>query len=356
MKRKLCLTIGILFLLAPGLLPGKESKKEGSKLDLTQHYLVLSTSRIGTMDKELREAAAAGYCVVAGAGAHLLILEKVADASAPYEYSVLKNERLSDAAARGFRVLPRTVDALENWGFADVEWVMEKAPNSQDRYEYLILDTTFTSTIEREIAQAVQKGYSAVGFVSYKHMRLAIMERVVGSVPVQADPALGGRYKLVSTELSSTLQKELNQTAGYRLVDGSPANTAMLLEKLGSPDKSFQYQFLSTVRVSTLQKEMNQAAAEGYCFHPLALGVREVRPLSIFGGTMMTEYTAVMEKASDPSVPTEYHIVAATRESAMMKDINRAWAEGYRVVATVTPYEDQAHIVIMERPRGSGGK
>lgn len=351
MKNKLGVTIGILLLLAPSLMQGKDPKKEGSKLDLTQHYLVLSTARLGTMDKELREAAAAGYRVAAGAGAHLLILEKVADPSAPYEYSVLNKERLGDAAARGFRVLPRTVDALENWGFADAEWVMEKSPGSQDRYEYLILDTTLTSTIEREISQAAQKGYTAVGFVSYKHMRLAIMEKTAGGDPVQPDPSLETRYKLLSTERTSTMQKELNQAAGYRLVDGSPANTAMLLEKVSTPGKSFQYQFCATVKVSTLEKEINQLAVEGYRFHPLALGVREVRPLGIFGGTMLTEYTAVMEKASDPSGFFQYHIVAASRESTMAKEINQAWATGFRVVATVIPYESQENIVIMERPR-----
>lgn len=354
MKNKLCLTIGILLLLAPGLLPGKDSKKEGSKLDLTQHYLVLSTARLGTMDKELHEAAAAGYRVVAGAGAHLLILEKIADPSAPYEYSVLNKERLREAAARGFRVLPRTLDALENWGFEDVEWVMEKSPGSGVRYEYLILDTTLTSTIEREISQAAQKGYSAVGFVSYKQMRLAIMERPAGGEPSQPDPSRETRYKLLSTERSSTMQKELNQATGYRLVDGSPANTAMLLEKVSNPGKSYQYRFISTVKVSTLEKELNQAAAERYRFHPLALGVREVRPLGFFGGTMMTEYTAVMEKASDAPASYQYHVVAASRESTMAKEINQAWDSGFQVVATVIPYESQENIVIMEKPREGG--
>jgi hypothetical protein len=355
MNRKLWLLTVSFLMMTPCLLSGKDSKKEGPKLDLTQHYLVLSTARLGTMANELREAAAAGYRVVAGAGEHLLILEEIPDPSAPYEYSVLNKEGLSDAAARGFRVLPRTVDALENWGFADAEWVMEKAPASQDRYEYLILDTTLTSTIEREIAQAARKGYNAVGFVSYQHMRLAIMEKAAGSEPGQPDPSLEFRYKLLSTERTSTMQKELNQCAGYRLVDGSPANTAMLLEKVSSPGNSYQYRFSSTVKVSTLQKEINQAAAEGYRFHPLALGVREVRPLGLFGGTMMTEYTAVMEKASDASGSYQYQIVATSRESTMTKEINRAWAAGFQVVATVIPYESQENIVVMEKSLNSAG-
>ena len=61
MKRSLALTVGLLFLLPPPVLPPQESK-----LDFSSPYLILDTRKVFTLQKELNEAAAAGYRLLVG--------------------------------------------------------------------------------------------------------------------------------------------------------------------------------------------------------------------------------------------------------------------------------------------------
>lgn len=123
MKSKFVLALGFLLLSASVAVaqPEKEKPQEAkSKLDLTQPYLLLATTKTSTMQKELNEAAAAGYRLLVGSptsGTEMaLILEKVATPPDTYEYLLLATSRtstmqkeLNDAAEKGFRLLPRTM-------------------------------------------------------------------------------------------------------------------------------------------------------------------------------------------------------------------------------------------------------
>jgi len=72
---------------------------QNSQLDLTQRFLLLATTKTSTMQKELSQAAAAGYRVRAGSrtrGAEVTIIaEKVATPPAVYQYYVLATTRTS---------------------------------------------------------------------------------------------------------------------------------------------------------------------------------------------------------------------------------------------------------------------
>ena len=54
--------------------------------------------------------------------------------------------------------------------------IMEKSPNSSRRYQYMLLATVFTSTLQAEMAQAVAYGYEVVGMVS-RDEHIVILER-----------------------------------------------------------------------------------------------------------------------------------------------------------------------------------
>jgi hypothetical protein len=162
-----------------------------SALDLTQRYLLLATTKTATMQKELDEAAAAGYRVIVGSptsgGEMVVILEKMPNLPQPYEYFLLATIRtstmqreLNDAAARGFRLLPKTIVAKEQpFGAREIVLLMEKAPGATNRYRYLLLATSRTSTMQREMTQAVEDGYEVVAMVS-RGEHIVILEKPAG--------------------------------------------------------------------------------------------------------------------------------------------------------------------------------
>lgn len=47
----------------------------------------------------------------------------------------------------------------------EIVGVLEKAPGSGRRYQYLVLDTMRTSTIQEEISQALREGYEVAAMV-----------------------------------------------------------------------------------------------------------------------------------------------------------------------------------------------
>ena len=183
MKRSLALTVGLLFLLPPPVLPAQESK-----LDFSSPYLILDTRKVVTLQKELNEAAAAGYRLLVGGPTSgtimALILAKVTNPADIYEYLVLANTRtstmqkeLDQAAARGFRLVPSTL-ILKDRRFRGIETllVLEKAPGSQNHYRYLVLAHGKTSPLQKQLVQAIQEGYAVVGMVA-RGLRWVILEK-----------------------------------------------------------------------------------------------------------------------------------------------------------------------------------
>lgn len=181
MTPRLIAVIGVvLFLFAPAVAAGE--------LDLTQHYLLLATRKTSTMQKELDQAAAGGYRILAGSrtsGTEMaLLLESVATPPDTYEYFLLATTRtstmqkeLNEVAARGFRLLPSTMMQKERmFGSMEIVVIMEKPPGSPQHYEYLLLATTRTSTLQKEITAATEGGYEIVGMVS-RDEHIVIMER-----------------------------------------------------------------------------------------------------------------------------------------------------------------------------------
>jgi hypothetical protein len=136
----------------------------------------------------------------------------------------------------------------------------------------------------------------------------------------------GGRYLLLATSRTSTMEKELNQAAadGYRLnsviggdVGGGEVITVM--EKV--PEKGrYGYKLLATNRTSTMQKELQEAADSGY---------------SIVGDTARGEVMVILEvdKQERQHLKWEYKLLATSRTSTMQKEIDDASVQGYEIVA-----------------------
>ncbi len=182
MKSKICMFTLLLF-VGCGIVFGQSKKGEE---DL--QYKLLATTKTSTMQKELDETAAKGYRILVGSptsGTEMAIfLSREALPENPYKYKLLATTRtgtmqkeLNEAAAEGFRLLPRTMIAKAQL-IAGVEIVMvlEKPPVVEKQYDYKLLATNLTSTLQKEVTEAQAAGYVIVGMVS-RGEHLVIMEK-----------------------------------------------------------------------------------------------------------------------------------------------------------------------------------
>ncbi len=180
---QIILVIALLLLSATS--PAAQSKL---KIDPEQKYLLLSTVKTSTMQKELDAAAELGFRIItaassAGQNEMVLFLERVAQPPDTYKYQLLATTRtgtmekeLNLAAKDGFRLLPRTITAKEGMLTNEIVSVLERAPKSDKRYEYRLLATSRTSTLQKEVSEAESDGYTLVGLVG-RGENMVIMEK-----------------------------------------------------------------------------------------------------------------------------------------------------------------------------------
>ena len=151
------------------------------------------------------------------------------------------------------------------------------------------------------------------------------------AVPVFAQ--VGPReYKVLATSKTSTMEKEMNAAAeaGYvyaAVMGGETAfggNEAVVVMQKNPTPSSRAYKLLATNKTSTMQKEMRAAADLG--FHYVGQTVFS----SLFGGD---EVVVIMERDKDAPKPTEdYLLVATSKTSTLQKELTEAGAAGYQVV------------------------
>jgi len=188
-RRTVSERILVCTLVAALLLPAAFAA-HASEQDLTERFLLLATKKTGTMEEEVDEAAAAGYRILSGSPTSgdemVLILEKVATPPDVYEYQLLATtrtgtmqEEIEEAAGRGFRILPSTMLAKSQmFGGVEIVIMMEKAPNSTAAYQYRLLATSRTSTMQEEMGLATADGFTVIGIAS-RDEHVVIMEKEI---------------------------------------------------------------------------------------------------------------------------------------------------------------------------------
>jgi hypothetical protein len=142
-------------------------------------------------------------------------------------------------------------------------------------------------------------------------------------------------YRVLATSKTSTMEKELNDTAGqgYRFSQVMGGDTAaggrelvvvMSREKRAASKGPRIYKVLATNKTSTMQKELQGLADEGYEY----LG--QTVYASAIGGQ---EVVVIMER--DPArktTPVSYRLLATNKTSTMEKELGEAGSEGYRLL------------------------
>lgn len=158
------------------------------KIDPENRYLLLSTMKTSTMQRELDEASGQGFRIIASASScgqseMVLFLERETKPPDTYKYRLLATSRtstmekeLNQAAQEGFRLLPRTITAKEGFLSNEIVAILELAPKSNKRYEYRLLATSRTSTLQKEVAQSEADGFVLVGLVG-RGENMVIMEK-----------------------------------------------------------------------------------------------------------------------------------------------------------------------------------
>jgi hypothetical protein len=143
-----------------------------------------------------------------------------------------------------------------------------------DPVEYRLLATNKTSTMEKEINQAAAEGFRFGGAMGGETAGGGAEMLVIMSRKPDAD---GPRYdyKLLATNKTSTMQKELSGAgdAGFLYVGQTIYNSAfggrevvVILERSKGEKVIYEYKLLATNKTSTMQKEMLEAGRSGYVF------------------------------------------------------------------------------------------
>lgn len=156
-------------------------------------------------------------------------------------------------------------------------WAAEPA-----RYDYRVLATSRTSTMEKEMNEAAGVGYVFQGVMGGE-TGFGGREAVV---IMGKDPAAAGtsrrKYKLLATSRTGTMQKEIQQAGdeGFEYLGqtvfqssfGGREVCVILHRDLEKPVRRFQYKLLATSKTSTMQKELKDAGEQGYAFAGMAVG------------------------------------------------------------------------------------
>jgi hypothetical protein len=145
----------------------------------TVEYRVLATNKTSTMQKEMSDAAAAGFRfggtmggeTAFGGNEVVVVMTRVAEAAPRYEYRLLATTKtstmqreLQDAGAAGFEYKGQSVFS-SMFGGQEVVVILERdrQATSTDRWEYRLLATSKTSTMQRELSEAGAQGFEYVG-------------------------------------------------------------------------------------------------------------------------------------------------------------------------------------------------
>ena len=171
---------GILLALATAALMVVTALPVGAQT--SYDYRVLATSKTSTLEKEMNEAADAGFRfsfvmggeTAVGGSEGVAVLTKTGQGGR-YSYRLLATSKtstmqkeLQDASDAGFEYRDQTV-FKSTFGGQEVVCILERDKEGTPRkYDYKLVATTKTSTLEKELREAGQAGYEVMGMTVSK--------------------------------------------------------------------------------------------------------------------------------------------------------------------------------------------
>ncbi len=148
--------------------------------------------------------------------------------------------------------------------------------------QFKVLATKKTSTMQKEMQQAADSGYRFEG-VSGGGTAFGGSEVLV-IMSKNADTNSKGRfqYKLLATSKTSTMQKELQEAANegfeykgqvvFETFFGGSEVVVILEKDTKAPLRKFEYKLFATSKTSTMEREINEGGDAGYSFVGVTVG------------------------------------------------------------------------------------
>lgn len=174
----------------------------------------------------------------------------------------------------------------------------------------------------------------------------------VGTAQASADAV---EYVMLATTKTSTMEKELNANAeaGFRFAGVMGGETAfggsqvvvIMSRRSDAPKGRFAYKLLATNKTSTMQRELEDAGDVGYEYKGQTVFE------SFFGGK---EVVAILERDKDAETSNwQYKLLATSKTSTMEKELREAGTAGYEFVGVTvgqTAMGGTELVVITRRP------
>lgn len=181
--RPITLTLTLVAVLAAVPAVGSDLKVEPDQV-----YLLLATTKTSTMQKELNEASALGFRLLSaspGSDELVYLLRRVEEPEEGHEYKLLATKKidtmekeLNAEAKSGYRIVPVTMMSRKGMlGIREMVVILEPAPEGK-RYEYAIVGTSRTGTLQKEITEFEEQGYQ-LKFIATVNEHTAILEREI---------------------------------------------------------------------------------------------------------------------------------------------------------------------------------
>ena len=150
--------------------------------------------------------------------------------------------------------------------------------------------------------------------------------------PARAQPADGYEYLVLATSRTSTMEREMNEAAedGYRFEavmggDREVGDTELVAVMVRDPSPGRRrYRVLATAQTSTMQAELEEAGADGYDHRGQTVYS------SLFGAR---EIVVILERDEAAlAVRYDYELLATNRTSTMQRELSTAGRRGFEVV------------------------
>jgi len=162
-------------------------------------------------------------------------------------------------------------------------------------------------------------------------------------------------YRVLATNKTSTMEKELNDAAemGFRFEAVMGGETAfggnevvIVVSRVAQTRAQYAYRLLATNKTSTMEKELQQAADEGF----------EYRGQTVFKSTFGgQEVACILERDRETGAKrSQYKLVATSKTSTLEKELRDAGTGGYQVMGMTvgkTALGGSELVAILRRPK-----
>ncbi len=148
--------------------------------------------------------------------------------------------------------------------------------------QYKVLATRKTSTMQKELQEAADGGYRFEGVSGGKTSFGGSEALIIMSKKSGVDMSGRFQYKLLATSKTSTMQKEIQEVGdnGFEYKGQAVFDTfiggdevVVIMEKDTKAElKKLEYKLFATSKTSTMEKEINEGGAAGYSYIGVTVG------------------------------------------------------------------------------------